>query len=625
MTSKALFRLGGCGIPLLTGEMPRGPDVRFRTVTALDPRPARGLATTADGESVPTAWERARGRLRRLDDPVVSWLSAIALTLLTFGLRVWHLGSPREFAFDETYYAKDAWSMANHGYVLSYLDQVGGTDVNDAILDGRTQGIWKDDPSMIVHPEVGKWLIALGERAFGMDPFGWRIASVVIGSLMVLVLCRLARRLTGSTMLGLVAGTLLMLDGLHFVLSRLALLDIFLAFFILCGVACLVNDRDWHRAKLARLVGDRLPEPSGWGPVRGLVWRPWLLLGGVMFGLAIGTKWTAAYPLAAFGVLVWLWSSGARRSYGVRWAWLKGALADGLPAFGQLVLVALVVYVASWGGWLAHADEYEDALSSTQYTRFVAEDGCTGTGDDRTTNNEIADTGQWPTATEKDATGPAEVVQSLRSLWYYHQDVYTFHTHFLNCSSHPYQSQPSGWLLLNRGVGVATDLEVQPGEQGCTAEAGSVCYRQILLLGTPLLWWASCLALLFAVVAWVGRRDWRFGIPLVGVASTWLPWLLYDQRPIFLFYAIACLPFMVLAVTMAIGTLIGRSRAPTRRRTVGVVLSGAFVVLVLVNFAYFYPLFSYEVIPPLGLVGPDVVLALDLTPGPASGLTPWLR
>ena len=29
--------------------------------------------------------------------------------------------------------------------------------------------------NMIVHPEVGKWLIALGEKAFGMDPFGWRI------------------------------------------------------------------------------------------------------------------------------------------------------------------------------------------------------------------------------------------------------------------------------------------------------------------------------------------------------------------------------------------------------------------------------------------------------------------
>ena len=55
---------------------------------------------------------------------------------------------------------------------------------------------------MVVHPEVGKWLIGLGESAFGMDPFGWRVASAVVGSLMVLVMIRLARRVTRSTLLG---------------------------------------------------------------------------------------------------------------------------------------------------------------------------------------------------------------------------------------------------------------------------------------------------------------------------------------------------------------------------------------------------------------------------------------
>ena len=79
---------------------------------------------------------------------------------------------------------------------------------------GRPPGLWTDDPSMVVHPEAGKWLIALGEKAFGMDPFGWRVAAAVVGSLMVLVMCRLARRMTGSTALGLVAGLLLSLDGL---------------------------------------------------------------------------------------------------------------------------------------------------------------------------------------------------------------------------------------------------------------------------------------------------------------------------------------------------------------------------------------------------------------------------
>ena len=48
---------------------------------------------------------------------------------------------------------------------------------------------------------------------------------------------------------------------------------------------------------------------------------------------------------AAFGVLVWLWSTGARRSFGVRRPVLRSALADGVPAFVHLVVVAGIVYI----------------------------------------------------------------------------------------------------------------------------------------------------------------------------------------------------------------------------------------------------------------------------------------
>ena len=572
-----------------------GRDVRSWVVTALD-TPTAGAVEPTGGRR--DRW-RLRGRLQRLEDPLWGWVAAVAVGLLALGMRLWRLGSPRVFAFDETYYAKDAWSMANFGYVRAYLDTVGGQPVDDAILDGRAQGLWQDGPSMIVHPEVGKWLIALGEKAFGMDPFGWRVAAAVIGSLMIVVMVRLARRVTGSTLLGVVAGLLLSFDGLQFVLSRLALLDIFLAFFLLCGVACVVNDRDWHRRRMARLLAERGPAAGvgRWGPVRGLLLRPWLVTAGVMFGLALGTKWTAAYPLAAFGVLVWLWSAGARRAAGVRRPVLVGAVVDGVPAFGQLVLVALAVYVVSWTGWLVHADQYEEYLSSTQYTQYVAENPCRTVDGERSVDNELDPDRRWPTATERDASGPAEVVQSLRSLWSYHQDVYAFHTHFLNCSSHEYQSQPSGWPLINRPVGAATDLDIKPGEQGCEAAAGSVCYRQVLLIGTPVLWWGGALAMLLAAVMWLARRDWRYGLCVVGMASTWLPWLLYDDRPIFFFYAIAFLPFMVLAIVLAMGALLGPSRLPSRRRTVGVVVSGSFLVLVLLNFAYFHPLLSYGLLP----------------------------
>ncbi len=525
------------------------------------------------------------------EDPVVSWAASLGVTALALFLRLWHLSTPSRFEFDETYYAKDAWSLANHGYVRQYVD-----GANEKILDGQTTGLWKDDPSLIVHPEVGKWLIALGEKTFGMEPFGWRIAAVVAGSLMVLVMCRLGKRLTGSTMLGCVAGLLLSLDGLQFVLSRLALLDIFMALFLLLGVTCMVIDRDWYRARLAGLQPDPVTDSASWGPVRGLLLRPWLLTSGLFWGLAVGTKWAALFPMAAFGVMVWLWSAGARRSFGVRRPLLRSALADGVPAFLSVVVLAGIVYTATWTGWLVHADEYEDAYSSTQYTRYSGDGYCEGSGDDAKFVDPHPTDDRWPSAQEQDARGLGEVRQSLRSLASYHHDLLTFHSHFLSCSEHSYASNPIGWLLINTPVSVAVELDIRPGEQGCEAVEGSDCLRQVILIGTPAIWWVGMIGLLFAVAMWIGARDWRFGVVVVGAASTWLPWLRYDDRPIFWFYSIAILPFIVLGLAMAMGKLIGPSNRPSPRRTFGIVVSGSFLVLAMLNFAWFWPVLTYDLL-----------------------------
>lgn len=491
------------------------------------------------------------------------WVGALGVTALAFAMRHRNVGVPHEFSFDETYYAKDAWSLLNNGYVRAYVE-----DADKTILNGQVDGLWRDVPSMVVHPEVGKWVIAGGIELFGMDPYGWRMASVIVGSLMVLLMTRFVRRVSGSTWLGLVGGLVLALDGLQLVLSRLALLDIFLAFFLLGGVHCVVADRQWLRARLARGSTH-----TGWQ----VLWRPWLLLGGVSFGLAVGTKWSGLYVLAAFGLLAWLWSAGARRAAGQRWPLLRSVVLDGVPAFLALVGVALSVYVVSWTGWLMHASAYEEAFSNTQYTTY--------------------DGGKpWPTAGEPDAEGLGEVTQSLRSLWSYHQDVYTFHSHFLDDSSHPYESGPATWLVMGRPVGVDAQLDIQPGSQGCAAPEGSTCLRQVLLLGNPVIWWTGCLAMVASLLLWVGARDWRHGVAVVGVASTWLPWFLYDDRPIFAFYAITCLPFIVLSITLAMGHLVGRSTRVTPRRTAGVVVAGSWLVLTLVAFAWFWPIWTDQLI-----------------------------
>jgi dolichyl-phosphate-mannose-protein mannosyltransferase len=525
------------------------------------------LSRTADGRTVPSARRRMVPLIRHLDRRS-GWAATLAVTALAGFLRFWDLGRPHQFLFDETYYAKDAWSLWTHGYTTGYVP---GAD--HKILVGEVTGIFERAPTMIVHPEVGKWLIALGEATFGMDPFGWRAAAAVVGTLSVLVLVRLVRRLTGSTLLGCTAGLLLTFDGLHFVMSRLALLDVFMSFFLLAAVAALVADRDWSRLRLARRVPtDWAAGPRDWGPLRGLWFRPWRLLAGVLFGLAVGTKWSALYPLAAFALLVWVWDAGARRALGVRMAWLRSAVADALPAFVHLVVVAFVVYVVSWTGWLMHAQEYERTLSDTQYGSY------------------------WGDYIKQDEHGFGEVTQSLRSLWNYHQDVYTFHTKGLVNSKHVYASNPAGWLVLNRPVGIDAHLDIQPGTDGCEAAKGSTCLRQVVLLGTPVLWWGGALAVLYALFAWVARRDWRFGLAVVGVASTWLPWLQYDDRPIFSFYAVATIPFTIIATTLLIGRLVGTPRASARRRMYGTVAAGAFVVLVVVNFAWFWPVYTDQLL-----------------------------
>ena len=494
----------------------------------------------------------------RVEDPFLGWAWAVVIAGVAFFLRHWHLGAPREFSFDETYYAKDAWSLLNNGYIRTYAE---GAD--EAILAGDTLTQWNPGPSMAVHPDVGKWLIALGEQAFGMDPYGWRIASAVVGSLMVLVMCRFVKRVSGSTLLGLFAGLLLALDGLHLVLSRLALLDIFVAFFVLCGVHCVVADRQWLRTRLTA------------GASR-VLWRPWLIGGGLCFGLAVGTKWSAAYVLAAFGIMVWLWSWGARRAQGRPAAFWRSVVLDGAPAFVQLVGLAFVVYVISWTGWLLHAGEYEQALSNTQYTTYE--------GGER-----------WPTATEPDAEGLGEVTQSLRSLWYYHQDVYTFHTHFLNDSTHPYASKPATWLLLGRPVGVSTTLDIQPGSQGCHAAADSHCLRQVILLGNPVVWWAGCVAMVASLALWLLGRDWRHGVAVVGLAASWLPWFSYDDRPVYSFYTIVALPFLILSIALCVGALMGP--APHgRRRLVGVAVGGAVAVSTTAAFAFFWPVWTDQLL-----------------------------
>lgn len=517
--------------------------------TAVAPGGDRDLVT-----SEPSDADRGTSLRDRLVPPMpadrlAGWLVALGVGVLAAVLRLVDLGRPARLVFDETYYAKDAFALLRFGHARTFVE-----DADELILAGDLD-VFAEGPSFVVHPDVGKWLIAGGIELFGMQPVGWRVAGALAGAVTVVVLARAARRLFRSTLLGGLAGLLLAVDGMSIAVSRTAILDGILALFVVAAFACLLVDRDRSRAAYADWAEARAGRPVGPGPL--LAWRPWRLAAGVMLGLACGTKWNGIYVLAAFGLLTVLWEVGTRRAVGVRRPWSSSLAADAPVAFVTVVGSAVVTYVASWAGWI---------LTSDGWSR------------------------QW--GAENPASGVTALVPDwLRSLWHYHGEMLEFHTGL--DAEHSYASQPWGWLVMWRPV--SFDFEsLERGVGGCEADQ---CAQEVLALGTPLLWWGACLALLVCLWAWALRRDWRAGAVLCGVVATWLPWFAFPDRTIFSFYAVLIAPFLVLAVVYVIGLVLGGPGASPTRRTVGASLAGGYVLLVLLVAAWFYPIHVDAVLP----------------------------
>ena len=125
----------------------------------------------------------------------------------------------------------------------------------------------------------------------------------------------------------------------------------------------------------------------------------------------------------------------------------------------------------------------------------------------------------------------------------------------------------------------------------------SKCSQEVLALGNPLIWWAATAALFHQAWRWIGRRDWRSGAVLCGFLAGWFPWVFFENRTIFSFYSIVFLPFMVMALAMSLGVVLGPVNAPGNRRIIGSVAVGSFIVLAIAVSWFFYPIWTGLPIP----------------------------
>ena len=235
-------------------------------------------------------------------------IAPLLIALFSFLLRVKDLARPKGFVFDEVYYVDGARDLIKYGVEVS-----------------------GSKPEFIVHPPMGKWMIASGIKFFGDSEFGWRITSAVFGTLLILLIALIAHKLFYSPILTAGASLLMALDGLALVHSRTALLDLFLTFFIL----------------LATLF---------W-----IVNKPWAT--GIALGLALATKWSALYFIALFFVIA-LYRIFTYHHIKE----MPGAI--GRKVISHLVLPG-VVYVATWWGWFASSRGWDRRWSGNTISSFL--------------------------------------------------------------------------------------------------------------------------------------------------------------------------------------------------------------------------------------------------------------
>jgi dolichyl-phosphate-mannose--protein O-mannosyl transferase len=393
-------------------------------------------------------------------------------------IRIVNLADPPGQVFDEVYYATDSCDYIGIDRTLCDLSEDAGYSFTE------------------VHPPLGKWLIGTGIKAAGYDSFGWRLVPVIGGTITVGLLFAIGRKLFRSLIPAAIASLLLAFDFLHFVQSRIAMLDIFVPMFGLAGLLFLLKDRD-------RLLKDG--PSAGW-----LAGRPWRAAAGVMGGAATAVKWSGGFFLVLMILLAIAWEVSARRS-GPDHRSFGSALGHTFMRESPTILLWLVVlpvltYLVTYVGRL------DGSVLALPWTD-----------------------GSW-----------------WNNWWDHHGYMLGFHKDLE--ATHSYQSPSWSWMLLKRPVSYFFC-----SGSSCDPVAEEGIYREIFAAGSPFVWWPSIPALIFVAVAWVRRRDFRRpeGFILAGFLLTYGPWLLpfSDRSAIFIFYLLPTLPFMFLAIAYTLSKI----------------------------------------------------------------------
>ncbi len=246
----------------------------------------------------------------------------------------------------ELFYAGDAPERSTW-HNSTYFDEIYHARTAKEHIDGVY-------PYEITHPPMGKLIIGLGIRLFGMTPFGWRFSGVFFGVLMLPFLYVFLKNLFGKTVVSACGTILFAAEFMHLTQTRISTIDTYAVFFIL---------------GMYFFMYRYLTLPAGTPFRKGAL--P-LLLSGLMWGFGAASKWTVFYAGIGLAVVYFIgfyqklrdWPEEQRSE---RTSWVVKTLLFSVVCF---IVLPVVIYFLSYlpYAWASGAD-----LSSAGFFRGLKE------------------------------------------------------------------------------------------------------------------------------------------------------------------------------------------------------------------------------------------------------------
>lgn len=470
-----------------------------------------------------------RDRLNSNLAVVANVLSAMLVIIVGSIVRLTNLGQVPKLMFDEAWYVPDAWSLGHYGYEVTWQGIHSGTVFNPEHLK-----YFILQPEQSTHAPLGKWLIWLGMQFFNpTDPRGWRISVALFGVLLIaltmLLTYQLLRRSRLASWFAVIAGLFIATDPYAVTMSRVAILDTFLAVFVAAGTLFTVMEHNRYY-----LDGKR---PKAW-------LNPLWLVAAVSFGAAAAVKLSALPFFAIY--IVYLLVETYRRS--ARDTMARSVINSTISAATASVLM-VSAYLASWAGWVA---------TGGGWYRFWTEQ-----------NPGSA----WPL-----------FPNWMRSLFQYQvekiHEVSSFTAaDYLREMGKPDTNASPAWTWL---IGSHPVTMFQAAKK----TSNDILFSSVATIPNVAFWWtASAAVLALAIYALATRRFFPALLPVLGIAAGLGPWLFSGDRLVYQSYAIVFEPFLAAALVMA-GWLLLRflvQRFPhSTQRALSAIILGAITLVILV-------------------------------------------